>query len=217
MKPINRCNTLAQTFLPVKSSVNSMSSVSPDSMIHHKVTLSGNHKMIVSYSRYRGKPYGVSRSHRVLSPGLFLKKFDYIRDCLKQVLGLTMSQREVILRLLRFWAYYGNVYPKEATITEMPGCSKATFWRTIKALREANLIVVKNRFVIRPHAQISNLYRLDRLVVLLARYLADHIAHVWPDWLDPWLAMPLREFEARIFQAPGARASPFPLLLDELR
>lgn len=190
----NSPTTLAHSFWPVKSDSSSWLTLPVDSMIHHKVSLSKNKKMIVSYSGYRGKPYGVSKAQRVLSPQLLLKKFDYIRDCLDNVLKLTTAQREVTIRLLRLWAYYGNVYPKEAQVTSAPGCSKATYWRTLRSLKELGLIVVVNRYVIRPHAQISNLYRLDKLVILLARYLAEHIAHVWPDWLWPYLHKPWPEF-----------------------
>ncbi|GAI35243.1 unnamed protein product, partial [marine sediment metagenome] len=72
---------------------------------------------------------------------------------------LTTAEREVTLRLLRFWAYYGNVYPKASTVAAEPGCSKATFWRTIALLERLGLMRRINRYVIRPHAQISNLYR----------------------------------------------------------
>lgn len=188
------------SFLPENTSSNSM--------IHHKAPQLPE-KIIVSYkSIERGNPYGVSQARRVLSPQLLLKEFDYIRDCLDYTLGLSCSQREVALRLLRLWAYYGYVYPKESTITEQPGCSKATFWRTIKLLKELGLIHVIPRFVIREHAQISNLYRLDRLVLLLARYLGEHGHRFYENWLTPALTMPARAFWSQIYQAPEARAGP---------
>ena len=202
--------TVAQTFWPVKSINSTTFGNSDNPMIHHKVTLSRNNNLIVSYSKRRGKPYGVSRSRRAITSSLFIKKFDYIRDCLKYTLGLTPAQREVVLRLLRLWAYYGNVYPKEAQITELPGCSKATYWRTIKVLKSLGLIRVVNRYVIRPHAQISNLYRLDRLALLLARYLAEHGTHFWEKWLRPALTMPGQQFWSQVFQSPGVRAGPGP-------
>jgi len=110
--------------------------------------------------------------------------------------------------LLRYRAYYGNVYPKEAQITLEPGCKKATFWRTIRLLKEQGLLQVVNRFVMRPHAQISNLYRLDKLVLALARYIAEHGHHFYEDWLQPYLSMPGREFWSQIFRVPGDRAGP---------
>ncbi len=181
--------TLAQTFWPVKSNETNSIDGTLHSMIHHKYYRSKKSNLIVSYSKEGEGHYGVSQSRRVLSPQLLLKKFDYVRDCLKFVLGLSVAQREVVLRLLRLWAYYGQVYPKEALITEEPGCSKATFWRTIRLLEGMKLITRINRYVLRPHAQISNLYRLDKLIIIIARYLCNHIAHIWPDWLDPYLSM----------------------------
>lgn len=189
------------------------SSLSSNSMIHHNV-LQGRNKIIVSYgSIYKGTPYGVSRTYRVLSPQLLLKKYDLIRDCLAFTLGLTVAQREVTLRLLRLWAYYGSVYPKESQITELPGCSKATFWRTIHLLEESHLLQVINRYVIRPHAQISNLYRLDKLILVIARYLAEHGIPFLEKWLTPVLTMPAQSFYRWVYQSPGARAGPLSLAL----
>ena len=205
-KPTN--NKVAQPFCLVKPSLNSQLPLFPDSMIHHK---GGGHrnKIIVSYrSLYKDKPYGVSSASRVLSPQLLFKKFDYIRECLIHPIGLTTAQREVTLRLLRLWAYYGYVYPKEAQVTGEPGCSKATYWRTLHIMRELGLVQVINRFVIRPHAQISNLYRLDRLLLLLARYISEHGHAFYESWLRPYLTMPGREFWSQIFRVPGDRAGP---------
>ncbi len=211
MRVTNTPTKVAQTFWPVKSSETSSIYGTPNSMIHHKVTLSRNKKLIVSYSKEKGKAYGVSRSRRAITSSLFIKKFDYIRDCLKDVLGLTMSQCEVTLRLLRLWSYYGLVYPKASMVTEDPGCSKATYWRTVRLLKDAGLIQVLNRYVIRPHAQISNLYRLDRLALLLARYLAEHGTHFWEKWLRPALTMPGQQFWSQVFLTPGDRAVPWRL------
>lgn len=194
MKPTEPVSTLAKIPTSVKSQLPLPGFEPPTPKITSK-TMRHHKYLLVSYNSIkRGKPYGVSRAHRVLSPGLLLKKFDYIRDCLTYTLQLTIAQREVTLRLLRYWAYYGQVYPKESTVTEDPGCSKATFWRTLRLLKELGLIHVINRYVIRPHAQISNLYRLDQLVMLLARYLAEHGVHFWEKWLRPYLIIPAREF-----------------------
>jgi len=138
--------------------------------------------------------YGVSSSNRVLTPGLLLKKFDYIRDYLQYTLGLPTAQRAVILRLLPLWAYYGSVYPKETQITKLPGCSKATFWRTIKVLESIGLIRVVNRYLMRPQAQISNLYLLHNLIVVIARYLAEHGQNFKEKWIRPFLIMPGSQF-----------------------
>lgn len=204
-KPVTK---LAQTSDFVKSTSKLLTTHSLDSMIHHNVLGYFPSYIVVTYKNMIGKPYGVSPAFRVLSPQLLLKKFDYVRDSLENILGLTLAQREVTLRLLRLWAYYGYVYPKEATITEQPGCSKATFWRTIRILRDLGLIHIINRHVIRPHSQISNLYRLDRLVLLLARYLAEHGCPFYEKWLEPYLRLPLRTFESIVYQTPEARAGP---------
>jgi len=199
---------VAHLFSPVKSTSFNKLSTPPKPMIHHKDYSNTDTIIYKNKGKRIAKPYGVSSSYRVLSPQRLIKRFDSIRDCLQFTLGLTIAEREVALRLLRFWAYYGKVYPKESTVTELPGCSKATFWRTIGKLRELGLIQVINRYIIRENAQISNLYRLDRLVLLLARYLAEHGIAFREKWLTPALTMPGRLFWRLIYQAPGARAAP---------
>lgn len=163
-------------------------------MIHHKETTQLKKRIVYSKREYPFPPYGVSRSRRVLSPQLLLNRYDRVRDCLEDILGLTTAQREVALRLLRYWAYYGNVYVKSAAITAEPGCSKATYWRTVKIMQLRGLITVINRFIIRPHAQISNLYKFDRLLLIIARYLAEHGAAFREKWLRPYLSMPGSQF-----------------------
>ena len=207
---------VAQPFDPVKSLNSQLPLPFSDSMIHHKERSLRSY-IIVSYtSMYQDKRYGVSSAYRVLSPQVFFKKFDRVRECLEYTLGLTVSQREVTLRLLRLWAYYGQVYPKETQITGEPGCRKATYWRTIGILKRLGLVDVINRHVIRPHSQISNLYRLDRLVLLLARYLAEHGHHFSEEWLTPVLTMPGRLFWSQIYRAPGDRAGPGPPAFGDL-
>jgi len=208
MKMNQLSETLAQPFCPVKSNNSQLPLPFPDSMIHHKVTplhIVGN--TLEDIIR-RGKAYGVSSSHRVLSPGLLVKKFDLTRDCLQHALGLTTAQREVTLRLLAYWAYYGQVYVKEAQVTSEPGCSKATYWRTIGLLRSLGLIRTIPRFLIREHAQISNLYLLHKLLLVIARYLAEHGVVFWEKWLRPALAMPGQQFWSEIWQTPEDRAGP---------
>jgi len=181
---------------------------SQNTVIHHNVSLHPRKKIIVSYSTKFWKPYGVSSKRRILPPNILLKRFDVIRDGLQYRFGFTTSQREVVFRLLRLWAYYGQVYPKESLISQQPGCSKATFWRTIRILEDLGLVEVINRFVIRPHAQISNLYRLDQLVLALARYISERRELDCPPWLTPVLTMPDRLFWAFLDRAPGDRAGP---------
>ena len=199
-------STLEQPFCGVKFPVNFSSSPDTASVIHHNVPLYPLKIVLSNRLKDSCRGYGVSPARRVLSPQLLLKKYDYVRDCLQVVLELTPCQREVTLRLLRLWAYYGLVYPKESQITEDPGCSKATFWRTVRLLKELGLVHVINRYLVRPHAQISNLYRLDGLIVVLAKYLSEHIAHVWSDWLVPWIHIPWPEFWSFLARVQGERA-----------
>ncbi len=201
-------SSLAHPSDSVNPSINSQLPLFPASMIHHK-SFKYLHSRLVLYNGYeRRKSYGVSRDYRILSPQLLLKKFDYIRDCLQYRLSLTIAQREATLRLLRYWAYYSKVYVKEAQVTSEPGCSKATYWRTIRLLEGMGLIKVINRFVIRPHAQISNLYVLTQLCKVLARYLAEHGYWVWEKWLEPMLRMPDLVFWAFLSPLQESRASP---------
>ncbi len=189
MLTTNSVNRVAQTFCNVKSPLNTQLSLFPDSLIHHNPLRTGKEKIVYYKGIRRGNTYGVSSSRRVLSPGLFLKRFDQVRDCLQYAVGLTTGQREVTLKLLRLWTYYGQVYPKASTFSDEPGSSRSTFWRTIKVLSEHGLVNVVNRFLIREHAQISNLYRFDKLLILIARYLAEHGQEFREKWLQPYLSI----------------------------
>jgi len=159
-------------------------------MIHHNVNpiiyrirhfIKGKHVL---------RAYGVSPAIKAISPQCVLKNFDTIRQFLSGTLGLTTAQREVVFRLLRLWSYYGVVYPKQSQVTEAPGCSKATFWRTIALLRDLNLLTVVNRYLVREQAQISNLYDLEKLVLAIARYLAERGKQFHDSYLAPFLRMP---------------------------
>lgn len=162
-------------------------------MAHHK-DLKKPYSTIMIKVKDIDKPYGVPQSQRILPPGLFIKKFDAIREFLAGPLGLTCVQREVILRLLRFSSHYEEVYPKAATVCSEPGCSKRTFWRVMRKLQDIGLVQVSNRYVIREHAQISNLYRFHKLLILLVRYLAEHGQQFYQKWLKPYLAMSGKDF-----------------------
>jgi len=199
---------VTQTFSLVKS----LSSSSPESLVtrglaDHKAFIPNRDRIIVNKRDTRVR-YGLPVALRALSPGLFIKKYDNIRDCLAGSLGFTCAEREVVLRLLRLYAYYGAAFPKAASIAREPGCSERTFWRAVKKLQSLNLVHVINRFVLRPHAQISNLYRLEKLGIVLARYLAEHGVRFREGWLRPALLMPACLFWSFPFQGPGARASP---------
>ena len=182
----------------VKSPSNNSSDTLSDSVIHHKVLIHKIKNTGVYYKGYIDSTYGVSPSLRVLSPQILLKRIEYVRQCLTQVLGLTPHQREVAISLLRLWAYYGKIYPKQATVSDETGASKATYWRTIKYLQHTDLIAVVNRFLIRPHAQISNLYNIHKLVALIARYLAEHGGILYTKWLEPVMRWPACDFLASL-------------------
>ncbi|MBA7563524.1 hypothetical protein ES708_05183 [subsurface metagenome] len=115
--------------------------------------------------------YGVPAKNRILSPSLLLKKHDLIRGYLVS-LGLTAAEREIAFHLLRLFAYYGKVYPKASQFAGTGGCSKRSFWRAVAKLEELGIVDRIHRYL--NHLQISNCYRLDKLVLCLARYLAEH-------------------------------------------
>ncbi len=115
--------------------------------------------------------YGVPAPRRMLTQGCLFKKYDHIRTYLVS-LGLTPAEREIALHLLRLYTYYGKVYPKASEFAGAGGCSKRSFWRAVGKLEERGVIDRINRFL--NHLQISNCYRLDKLVLCLVRYLAEH-------------------------------------------
>jgi hypothetical protein len=61
--------------------------------------------------------YGVPSERRIITAGVIIKRFDRIRDCLV-MLGFTRAKRDVILQLVRLYAYYGKVYPKAEHVAE---------------------------------------------------------------------------------------------------
>jgi len=115
--------------------------------------------------------YGVPSARRMLSPSLLVKKHDYIRSYLLS-LGLTRADRDTVFFLLRLYAYYGKVYPKAPNYTEDCYTSKRSFWRAIAKLEDAGLVDRIHRYL--NHLQISNAYRLDKLVLCIVHYLAEH-------------------------------------------
>lgn len=195
---------LEHPFRNVKYPVNSQLPLFPEAMIHHNRRGTYNNKIVLLPGKRPPLPYGVSRDRRVLSPQTLLKRFDQVRDCLAGPLGQGTAQREVTLRLLRLWAYYGQVYPKESMVTADPGCSKATFWRTVRDLKDRGLVRVVNRYFIRPHAQTSNLYIFTRLLIIIARYLAEHGVSFRQRWLQPYLRMTGTMFWPWILRAPDS-------------
>lgn len=174
-----------------------------DMMIHHNntsKTLAAEGTSLFNKTKH----YGVSSHFRILSPTVLTRRHDRIGGALYELFGLTIAEREVVLRLLRLWVYYGLVYPKEKQITREPGCSKATFWRTIKKLEDLGIIQRINRFLIKEKPQISNIYLLGKLVLLLVRWLAEHGQKFYEEWLKPCLEMPGKKFWGGVFlHLPG--------------
>jgi len=118
--------------------------------------------------------YGVSPARRLITGATYVKQYDRIRSCLRETLGLTKPQARIVMRLLSYWSYFGSCYPKAVQVAAGTETSQSTFWRTVAILRELNLVEVINRYLPCACGQISNAYRLDRLALLLARYLAEH-------------------------------------------
>jgi len=115
--------------------------------------------------------YGVPAPRRMLTPSLLLKKHYYILAYLKSI-GLTTAERPAAFYLLRLYAYYGKVYPKAPNYSEDFYNSKRSFWRAVAKLEDSGLVDRINRYL--HHLQISNCYRLDKLVLCIVRYLAEH-------------------------------------------
>jgi len=166
-------------------------------MAHHNPS---NHNITLRIYYKRGvrerEGYGVPRTRRILTTGLFHKRHDQIRHLLVY-LGLENRERDAIFGLLRLYCYYGKTYPKAADLAGDEQISKRTFWRAIHKLRSLGVIEVVNRYF--NHRQISNLYRLDKLVVMIARLLVEHgqqfndfatklITFFGPFWQQIWAA-----------------------------
>lgn len=185
---------LAHPFANVKSQLNTQLPLFPDSVIYHSnlshLVIRGNRGKVWRETRY----YGVSSEYRILTKSLFLKRFDNVRNFLEFVLGQPIAEREFTLRLLCLWSHYGKCYPKIAELCKEPGCSKATAFRALRKLKEIGLVEVIQRFLLPYRRQISSLIRLDGLILLIARYLAEHGQPFYEKWLKPYLTMPGREF-----------------------
>ncbi|MBA7552984.1 hypothetical protein ES705_45564 [subsurface metagenome] len=115
--------------------------------------------------------YGVPAPKRMLTAGVLRKKHERIRNYLVNM-GLTAAERQITFELLRLYTYYGKVYPKAQEFSSTGGCSKRSFWRAVAKLEDAGVVDRINRYL--HHLQISNCYRLDKLVLCIVRYLAEH-------------------------------------------
>jgi len=154
--------------------------------------------------------YGVPAPRRMLSPSLLLKKHHYIIDFLRTV-ELTPAEREITMHLLRLYAYYGKVYPKADEFTWDGGCSKRSFWRAVAKLEEMGVIDRINRYL--HHLQISNCYRLDKLVLCIIRYLAEHGSPYIPDFAHNLLSEIGVSFWRTIWTLRVRLRDPIPLTL----
>lgn len=154
--------------------------------------------------------YGVPAPRRMLPPSLLLKKHDYIVDYLRTT-GLTPAEREITLHLLRLYAYYGKVYPKADAFTDCGGCSKRSFWRAVAKLEEQGVIDRINRYL--HHLQISNCYRLDKLVLCLINYLAEHGSPNIPHFAHHLLSQIPRSFWQTIWTLRVRLRDPNPLTI----
>ena len=112
-------------FQTIHATADNVNTPGPDSMRHHNDTTT-TPRIVISLkgskpertNLYMATHYGVSSYQRVLTKGLFIKRYDRIRDCLGSVADLPAAERQVVLSLLKFVAYYGLAYPKAAQLAE---------------------------------------------------------------------------------------------------
>lgn len=143
-------------------------------MIHYKWSQDRSYQVLFNVNNDVDTSYGVSSKPRILNIKLMQRHYDRIVIFLRDILGLSPFQVAVAVKLLRFYAYYGRVYPRQSDIQEGHIVSKATFWRTIEKLEGLGLLKRIPRYFIREKAQTSNLYEMEKLLIVLARYLREH-------------------------------------------
>ena len=174
----------------VKSPQLPLLNLPPDSMTPHSnshiYSIRGNRDKVWRETRY----YGVSYDYRVLTKGVFFKQFDRVREFLQDVLGFSVGERDFTLGTLEYWAHYGNCYAKIADLTHKPGCSESTAHRALRKLKNMGLARVIERYLEPRRRQISNLLLLHKLLLLIARYLAEHGVPFLQKWLKPYLRLP---------------------------
>ncbi len=146
------------------------------------------------------KPYGVPSPHRVLPQGVIFKRWRDVQAFYRVTLGLTKPQRAVVSELVRLWMIKGEVYAKASQVAEASNVGVRTFWRTISRLEGLKMIQVFNRYVQREWAQISNLFRMEKLIFALARFLAECGERNLGPMMARFLALPGREFWSRIWR-----------------
>ena len=170
------------TELPKLSPTYDESPPSPQSTAHHNALPINLNNIYYKKGIGVGKRYGVPQLHRILTMGNYHKHHDDINTMLRVACGLENRERGAIFCLLRLFLYYGKVYPKAADVADQEYISKRTYWRAIGKLRDLGVVEVINRYV--KHKQISNLYRLDKLIVMIARFISEHHPIIFGDFGD---------------------------------
>lgn len=141
-----------------------------ETMAHHKVSSTYN-DLIIYIKKGGREPYAVPLASKVLSKADYCRHFNDIRELLKGPLGLSNFERDVAFQLIRFGVYYGRVYPKASTLADQCQVSKRTVWRAIAKLR--GLGVIKSYPVFINGYQTSSWYRLDKLFLMMAQFIAE--------------------------------------------
>jgi len=175
-------------------------------MAHHKDgPLPANHerlfyrlRMSKTYTSLR-KPYGVPSPGCVLPRGVIYQRWRDLQAFLRVTLMLTKPERAVVSQMVTIWMIKGEVYPTAKQVAEATKVSVRTFWRTIKRLEAMKMIEVWDRYVQREQAQISDLFRLERLIFALARFLAECGERQLGPMIARFLALPGREFWSKIW------------------
>ena len=145
-------------------------------------------------------PYGVPCPTAVLPPKVLFQRWRDVQAFYHSTLQLPEEEVRVVSELVRLWTIRGRVYPTAAQVAETAHVSIRTFWRTVKRLEEMKMVQVVNRYVQREWAQISNLFRLERLIFALARFLAEKGERNLGPMMARFLALPGREFWSKIWR-----------------
>jgi len=156
------------------------------------------------------KRYGVPSTYRILTMGNYHKHHSDINTMLRVVCGLENRERSAVFCLLRLFFYYGQVYPKADDVAEQEYISKRTFWRAIGKLKASGVIEVLNRYI--NHKQISNLYRIDKLILMIARFISEHHPTIFGDYGDN-LTRFFKSFWRQIWDADINLSLPAPVKL----
>jgi hypothetical protein len=195
---------------PVSSESLSSPPASPQSMAHHNSPSPVVDQIYFKKGIEKEKRYGVPSSYRILTMGNYHKHHDDINAMLRVVCELENRERSAVFCLLRLFFYYGQVYPKADDVAEQEYISKRTFWRAISKLKALGVIEVLNRYI--NHKQISNLYRIDKLVLMIARFIAEHHPIIFGDFGDKLTSF-FRSFWDGIWDADINLSLPAPVKL----